>query len=94
MKIVTEVLATAVSLFMMILLVRLVLDWIQVFVRDWRPRGLVLVVAEATYTVTYPPLRVLRRVIPPIAFGGMRFDVAFLLLMLLCGAIMGILARI
>ena len=51
--------------------------------RDWRPKGAVLVVAELVYTVTDPPLRLLRRVIPSINLGGMRIDIAFLVLMLL-----------
>jgi len=55
-----------------------------VFSRDWRPRGLVLVVAESVYTVTDPPLRMLRRVIPPLRFGGVQLDLGYLVLMLLC----------
>lgn len=69
-------------LFFVILLGRLVLDWVQVFSRDWRPRGPMLVVAETIYTVTDPPLRALRRVIPPLNLGSVRLDLAFLVLML------------
>lgn len=62
--------------------VRLVLDWVQVFAREWRPRGLMLVVAEATYTVTDPPLKAVRRVVPPLTLGSVRLDLAFLIVML------------
>ena len=48
-----------VFLFFIVLIGRLVLDWIQVFARDWRPRGAMLVVAEGVYSATDPPLRVL-----------------------------------
>jgi len=51
-------------LFLLFLIGRLIFDWVQVFARDWRPRGVLLVVAEAIYTVTDPPLRFLRRLIP------------------------------
>ena len=68
--------------FFIILLGRLVLDWVQVFARQWRPRGALLVVAEAVYTVTDPPLRALRKVIPPLSLGSVRLDLAFLVLML------------
>jgi len=71
-------------IYVIILLLRLVFDWIQVFSRDWRPRGVVLVVAESVYTVTDPPLRMLRRVIPPLRFGGVQLDLGYLVLMLLC----------
>jgi YggT family protein len=67
-------------IFLLCLVVRLVFDWVQFFARDWRPRGVVLVIAEAVYTVTDPPLRALRRVIPPLTLGHVRLDLAFLVL--------------
>ena len=67
-------------LFLLCLVVRLVFDWVQFFARDWRPRGVVLVIAEAVYTVTDPPLRWLRRLIPPLTLGQVRLDLAFLVL--------------
>lgn len=76
------VLYLALLLYVIVLLVRLVFDWVQVFSRDWRPRGAVLVVAEGVYTLTDPPLRALRRVIPPLRLGGIQLDLAFLVLML------------
>jgi YggT family protein len=79
-----DILAFLVGLFLLLLFVRVVFDWIQVFAREWRPRGLALVVAEATYTVTDPPLRALRRVIPPLSLGAFRLDMAFLVLVILC----------
>jgi len=80
-----------VLVFFLLLLVRLVLDWVQVFARDWRPRGVALVVAEATYTVTDPPLRALRRVIPPLRLGSVRLDLGFLILMLGCSILLSLL---
>lgn len=76
--------------YMILLIGRLVLDWVQVFARDWRPRGAMLVVAEAIYTVTDPPLRALRRVIPPLSLGQVRLDLAFLVLFLLVSLASGV----
>lgn len=67
-------------LYLVLLLIRLVLEWIQVFARDWRPRGVVLVLAEGVYTATDPPLRTLRKVIPPLRIGSVQLDLSFLLL--------------
>ncbi|PZR55449.1 YggT family protein [Xylanimonas oleitrophica] len=67
-------------LYLMCLVVRMVLDWVQFFARDWRPRGVVLLLAEGVYTVTDPPLRALRRVIPPLRIGNVGLDLAFMLL--------------
>lgn len=69
--------------FFIALIGRFIIDWVQVLARSWRPSGLVLVLAEAIYTVTDPPLRALRKVIPSPNIGGVRLDLSFLVLMLL-----------
>ena len=69
--------------FFIALIGRFIIDWVQVLARSWRPTGLVLVVAEGIYTVTDPPLRALRKVIPSPNLGGVRLDLSFLVLMLL-----------
>ena len=93
-EIVRDVLYLVVLAFFLLMFVRLILDWVQVFAREWRPRGAMLVIAEATYTVTDPPLRAVRRVIPPLNIGGLRLDLAFLLLMLLCSILLSVLASL
>ena len=90
MRTIGTVFSTVVFLFFLTLIGRLVFDWVQVLSRDWRPKGAVLVVAELVYTVTDPPLRLLRRVIPSINFGGMRIDIAFLVLMVITSLLMTI----
>ena len=82
MTAVREVIDLVLLLALIVLLGRLVLDWIQVFARDWRPKGPVLVVAEGVYTVTDPPIKAIRRVIPPLRLGGMSIDLAFMVLLL------------
>jgi YggT family protein len=84
------VFSTVVFLFFLTLIGRLVFDWVQVLSRDWRPKGAVLVVAELVYTVTDPPLRLLRKVIPSLNLGGMRIDIAFLVLMVITSLLMTI----
>ncbi|WP_169165795.1 YggT family protein [Cellulomonas taurus] len=91
MRIILGVLQVAVLLFILVLFARLVLDWVQVFARDWRPRGAALVVAEAVYTVTDPPLRWLRRIIPPLTLGSVRLDLGFMVLVLGCWFLLSIL---
>ena len=77
-------------IFFVLLIGRLVIDWVQVFARDWRPRGVMLVIAEAVYTVTDPPLKAIRKVVPPISLGAVRIDLAFLILMLGVSILMGV----
>lgn len=70
-------------LFLIVLIIRLVLDWVQMFARDWRPRGAVLVGAELVYSTTDPPLKALRRVLPPLRLGAVQLDLAFTALFLI-----------
>ena len=69
-------------LFLVLLMIRFVVDWIQVFARTWTPKGPVLVVLEAVYTVTDPPVKAFRRVIPPLRLGSLMLDLSFLALLL------------
>jgi YggT family protein len=65
-------------IFLLVLFARMILSWIPVLVRDWQPRGPMLVVAEVIYSVTDPPLRALRRVLKPVRIGNMMLDLAFI----------------
>ena len=58
-----DFIALLLNLYFFVLVGRLVFDWVQVFSRDWRPKGPVLVLANGVYALTDPPLRALRRVI-------------------------------
>jgi len=78
-------------LFLVTLIIRLVFDWVQMFSRDWRPRGVVLVVAEGVYSVTDPPLKALRRVLPPLRLGAVQLDLAFTALFLIVVVLLGVL---
>ncbi len=69
-------------IFFVLLLVRMVFDLVQSFARAWEPHGPVLVGLEAVYTVTDPPLKTLRRLIPPLRIGGISLDLGFLLLII------------
>ena len=69
-------------LFIGLLLIRLVVDWVQVFARSWQPRGILLVLLEIVYSITDPPIRALRRVIPPLRLGSVALDLSFLIVLL------------
>jgi len=76
------VLSAVLYIFLLFLIGRLILEVLQSFARSWRPTGLVLVIAETTYTVTDPPLKLLRRFIPPIRLGNVALDLSFTVLIL------------
>ena len=78
MIIVGLVISWALSIFLMILFARMILSWVPVLVRDWQPRGPVLVAAEVVYSLTDPPLRMLRKVLRPVRVGNVMLDLAFI----------------
>ncbi|GGK68772.1 YggT family protein [Ornithinimicrobium pekingense] len=77
-----QLLSLILSLYLFVLIGRLVFDWVQVFARDWRPKGPILVLANGIYALTDPPLRALRRVIPPLRLGNVALDLGFLVLII------------
>jgi YggT family protein len=70
-------------LFLALLFVRLIVDWVQVFARSWTPTGPVLVLLEVVYSITDPPILFFRRFIPPLRLGSVALDMSFLLVMVL-----------
>lgn len=68
------------SLYQLLLMMRVVLDVAQIVSRNWEPTGLILVGANFVYRCTDPPLRLLGKYIPPVRFGGIAFDIGFLAL--------------
>lgn len=82
--IVATVAYIALNIFSLVMWARLILDLAQTFARHWRPRGFLLVVAEVVYTVTDPPVKAVRRVLPPVRVGAVALDFAWTIVMFLC----------
>lgn len=61
---------------------RFIVDMVRVINPSWRPAGPLLVLIEFGYTVTDPPVRAVRRVIPPLRFGPVAFDLAWTVVLL------------
>jgi len=80
MGLVVGVLSAAIWLFLMLLIARMIIGLIMVFARDYQPTGAVVVVFESVMTVTDPPLKAFRKVIPPLRIGQITLDLAFLVL--------------
>jgi YggT family protein len=65
-------------LYSIALLARLVIEYLRMFARTWQPRGLVLVLVETIFTITDPPLRFVRKFVPPLRLGSINLDLSFL----------------
>ncbi|MDR1824944.1 MAG: YggT family protein [Bifidobacteriaceae bacterium] len=75
------------QLYLLVLLARMVLSLAMVFARDWRPRGRVAAAAEIIFTVTDPPIRACRRILPTVRIGGIGLDLGFLVVVIAVSAV-------
>jgi YggT family protein len=73
------VLYVVLTVFIAFMWVRFIVDWVQVFARSWSPRGILLIVLELVYSVTDPPIKALRKVIPPLRLGSIALDLSFII---------------
>jgi YggT family protein len=81
-QIVGLVIALVLQLFLILLFVRFVFDWVQVFARSWSPRGVLLVLLEIVYSATDPPINLVRRFVPPLRIGSIALDLAFIIVLI------------
>ena len=80
MSLVATIVFDALLVFLVLLLFRLIMEYVFMFARSYRPSGIVAGVLELCYTVTDPPLKALRRVIPPLRVGRVSIDLSFIVL--------------
>ena len=85
-----SVLWFALLVFLLLLIFRLVMEYVFMLARSYRPTGLVAVVLELCYTVTDPPLKALRRVIPPLRVGRVSIDLSFIVLFIAVQILMNV----
>ena len=83
MSTIGTILSTLIEIAIILVIARFVVDWVQLLARQWQPRGAIAVLCEVIFSVTDPPLRVLRKVIPPIRLGGVMLDLSAMVLLLM-----------
>ncbi|GAB3303561.1 YggT family protein [Geodermatophilus aquaeductus] len=77
-----QVVSSVLLVFLILLFARFVVDWVMVLARSWRPSGFVAAGLEVVYATTDPPLKAIRKVIPPLNLGSIRLDLAFMVLLI------------
>ena len=71
-------------MYVLVLWGRFIIDLVRGVNRAWRPQGFLLVLVEFVYTLTDPPVRFFRRLVPPLRIGPIALDFGFTLTMLCC----------
>lgn len=92
MSLIISSLSTIIWLFLLLLIARMIISLIVSFARDYRPTGILVIIFEFVMTVTDPPLKALRRIIPPLRIGQVSLDLAFLVLFIALQILLRILA--
>ncbi len=77
-----QILGFALFIFWLLLIARVVVEFIRSFSRDWRPTGITVVILEIIMSLTDPPVKLLRRLIPQLTIGAVRFDLSIMVLLL------------
>ena len=93
MSVVATIALYLLYIFVGLMFVRLIVDWTMVFARNWRPTGLVAAVLEIAYSVTDPPLRALRRVLPPLRLGSVAIDLAFIVVFIVAYVLISVVSN-
>ncbi len=81
------VIAYALYVYVLVVLARFVVEATRQFARSWRPAGVAAIGVELVYVATDPPLKLLRRLIPPVQLGAVSLDLSIIILLL---AILGL----
>ena len=94
MSLIASLISSLLNLYVLVLITRLVLEYVAIFARDWRPRGPVLLLSELVFTLTDPPLKAIRKFIPSLRIGSVSLDLSFLILLFAISITRGILGGI
>jgi YggT family protein len=82
------------SFFKIALFLRIIIDYIRMFARSWRPNTIILGVFEVIFTITEPPMKFVRRFVPPLRIGGVALDLSFIVLLIAINLLQSIIVNI
>lgn len=89
-----SLLGSLLSIFLYLLLARIILDYVMLFSRSWRPQGAMLAIVDVIFQITDPPLKFVRRFVPPLRLGQISLDLAFIVLFFAVQIVMGIVRQL
>ena len=94
MSLIVLLLRLVLRLFVLSLFGRLILDYARVFAPQWRPKGILLAIAEAVYAITDPVITFVRRFVPPLRLGPVAIDLSFILIFIVVQMLSNFVARL
>ena len=79
---ITSILLQILGLFKLALFARIIIDYVRMFARNWRPNSIVLAFFEFVYSITDPPMKFVQRFVPPLRLGGVSLDLSVIVLLI------------
>ena len=79
---ISNILLTILELFKYALFIRLIIDYVRIFARNWRPNSFLIAFFEMIYSITDPPMKFVGRFVPPLRLGGVSLDLSFIVLLI------------
>ena len=82
MTLLLGVVAYVLWIYILLIWARVVLDFTRQFARSWRPGGVAAVAIETVYLATDPPIKLLRRLVPPLRLGTVSLDLSVIIILI------------
>jgi YggT family protein len=77
-----SLLLNVLDVFKWLLFARLIIDYVRMFARNWRPNSFLLAIFEVVYSITDPAMKFVGRFIPPLQLGGVSLDLSYIVILL------------
>jgi YggT family protein len=77
-----DLILNVLTFFKWLLFARIIIDYVRMFARNWRPKSGVIALFEIVYAITDPPMKFVGRFIPPLRIGGVALDLSFIVILL------------
>lgn len=78
MALVGEILFFVLLVFLLLLVFRLIMEYVFMLARGFQPNRVLAVFLELAFSATDPPIKAVRRVLPPLRVGNISLDLGFM----------------
>ena len=86
---ISSILLQILGFFKLALFARIIIDYVRMFAKNWRPNSFLLAIFEVIYSITDPPMKYVQRVVPPLRLGGIALDLSFIVLLIAINLLQG-----
>jgi len=80
--VITSIILQILDLFKFALFARIIIDYVRMFAKNWRPNSILLAFFEFIYSITDPAMKYVGRFVPPLRLGGIAIDLSFIVLLI------------